>query len=84
LTIFKSNPVTPQGDCSFLVAPPKKQRRPGPKHPNYGIPPEQWPDVLRRAEQGESLRQLARAYNVSYQTIWRILQATRRQEGGNA
>ncbi len=69
---------------TFDSPPPKKrratsyQRRPGPKNPNYGIPPTQWPDVICRIEQDEPLRQIAKDYNVSYQTIWRISHAARK------
>jgi DNA invertase Pin-like site-specific DNA recombinase len=63
------------------LSPPRKQRRPGPAHPAYGIPPEYWPDVLHRVEQGESLRQIAKSYRVSYETIRRTLKVARRKEG---
>ena len=74
-------------DPVFDSPPQKKrakssQRRPGPQNPNYSIPPDQWPNVLRRAHQGETLRQIAKAYNVSYQTIWRVLHAARKQGNG--
>ncbi len=76
--------MTKEGDHPLLVSPPRKQRRPGPANPRYGIPRAQWPDVIRRAEQSEPLRQIAKDYDVSYQTIWRILHhpTTRQQEGG--
>src|SRR5215470_19660797 len=36
------------------------RRRPGPKHPNYGIPTDQWPTVVQRVvEQQEPLRTVA-------------------------
>lgn len=74
-----------QGDHPLLLLQPKKQRRPGPKNPKYGIPPEHWPDVVRRIEQGESLRTVARDYNVSYETIRRVLRSSERQgKGGDA
>ncbi|HEY6286667.1 MAG TPA: hypothetical protein VIX20_13465, partial [Ktedonobacteraceae bacterium] len=56
----------------FVVSQPspaRKQRRPGPAHPAYAVPPEYWPDVLHRIEQGESLRQIAKSYRVSYESI---------------
>ena len=49
--------VTPlQGEppAPVLFFPRRKQRRPGPVNPTYAIPRDQWPDVLRHAEQGES------------------------------
>jgi DNA invertase Pin-like site-specific DNA recombinase len=78
--MFQDDPVTIQGDHPLLLSQPKTQRRPGPAHPNYGIPPTQWPDVLRRIDQGEPLRQIAKDYDVSYQTIWRISQTARKQQ----
>ena len=51
-----------------------KRRRPGPKHPNYGIPTELWPTVVHRVvDQKEPLRTVAAAYGVSYETIRRIM-----------
>jgi hypothetical protein len=51
-----------------------KHRRPGTKHPNYGIPVDLWPIVVQRVvEQKEPLRTVAAAYGVSYETIRRIV-----------
>jgi DNA-binding NarL/FixJ family response regulator len=61
---------------------PHKQRRPGPTHPHYGIPPEKWLDVLHRAEQGETLRQIAQDYSVSYETVRRTVKAAHKRERG--
>jgi len=66
---------------ALIVSPSRKQRRPGPDKPRRGIPQEQWPDVVRRVEHGESLRRVASDYHVSYETIRRVLRAMR-QEGG--
>ena len=47
-----------------------KHRRPGPKHPNYGIPTELWPTVVHRVvELKEPMRTVAAAYGVSRETI---------------
>jgi len=57
LTTFPGNGVTPsQGEppAPVLSFPPRKQRQPGLANPSYAIPRAQWPDVLRRVEQGES------------------------------
>ncbi len=49
-------------------------RRPGPKHPKYAIPAEEWPIIIHRVvEQNESLRTVAAAYGVSHETIRRIM-----------
>ncbi len=59
-----------------------KPRRPGPKHPNYGIPADLWPTVLQRViEQKEPLRTVAAAYGVSHETIRRILLQAQKQRG---
>ena len=59
-----------------------KHRRPGPKHPNYGIPAELWPTVVHRVvEQKEPLRTVAAAYGVSHETIRRIMLHVQKQCG---
>ena len=51
-----------------------KHRRPGPKHPAYGLPAAQWPTVVQRVvEQKEPLRTVAAASGVSHETIRRLL-----------
>ena len=64
------------------IPPPRKQSRPGPANPQYGIPPEHWPDVLRRVEQGDTLRQIAQDYGVSYETVRRTAKAAHKRERG--
>jgi len=59
-----------------------KRRRPGPKHPNYGIPADLWPAVVQRVvEQKESLRTVAAAFGVSHETIRRIMRHVQKQRG---
>ena len=59
-----------------------KHRRPGPKHPNYGIPAELWPTVVHRVlEQKEPLRTVAAAYGVSHETIRRLMLRVQMQRG---
>ena len=59
-----------------------KQRRPGPKQPNYGIPTELWPTVVQRVvEQQEPLCTVAAAYYVSHETIRRIIRHILKQRG---
>jgi hypothetical protein len=54
------------------------QQNAGPRKPHYGIPPEEWPNVIRRVmENHESLRQVAIDYGVSHETIRRILRTSR-------
>jgi hypothetical protein len=51
-----------------------QHRRPGPKHPKYGIPTEHWTTVLQRVlEKKESLRKVADDFGVSHETIRRII-----------
>jgi DNA-directed RNA polymerase specialized sigma24 family protein len=47
--------------------------------PRWKIPPSEWRTVLQRVEQGEPLRQVARDYGVSYETVRRVLHAARRR-----
>ncbi len=64
------------GDELFQSSDPPllKRRRPGPKHPNYGIPASEWPIIVQRVvEQKEPLRTVAAAYSVSHETIRRIM-----------
>ena len=57
-----------------------KHRRPGPKHPNYGIPAEHWAMVIHRVvEQKEPLRAVAAAYGVSHETIRRLIRAATKE-----
>ncbi len=52
--------------------------------PPRGIPRAKWPDVLARVEQGDSLREVARDYDVSYETVRRVIKAMRKQQGGES
>jgi hypothetical protein len=59
-----------------------KHRRPGPKHPYYGIPTDLWPTIVQRVvEQKEPLRSVAAAYGVSHETIHRIIHHILKQRG---
>ncbi len=59
-----------------------KHRRPGPKHPAYGIPTSEWQTVVHHVvEQKESLHTVAAAYGVSQETIRRILLHIQKQRG---
>jgi hypothetical protein len=58
------------------------KRRPGTKHPNYGIPTEHWPMVIHRVvENNEPLRKVADEYGVSHETIRRIMLHVQNQCG---
>jgi transposase-like protein len=55
----------------------------GPREPDYGIPLEEWPNVVRQViKHHASLRQVAAAYGVSHETIRRILRASRTHRAG--
>jgi len=59
---------------------PVMPRHPGPTKPRRRIPAEEWPTVLRRVvENHEPLRQVARDYGVSYETIRRVVRAASKQ-----
>jgi hypothetical protein len=58
------------------------KRRPGAKHPAYGIQASQWPTVVHRVvEKKEPLRTVAAAYSVSHETIRRIMLHVQQQGG---
>src|SRR6266852_5523549 len=48
------------------------QRRPGPDTPQWKIPHSEWLVVLQRVEQGETYRQVASSYGVSYEAVRRV------------
>jgi hypothetical protein len=47
--------------------------------PGWKIPPSAWATVLKRVEQGEPLRHIARDYGVSYEVVRRVLRVARRR-----
>ena len=59
--------------------PPAKPAHRQPPVPLFKIPPAQWPVVLQRVAQGESLRQIARSYDTSYEAVRRVLNAARKE-----
>jgi hypothetical protein len=52
-------------------------RRPGPKDIPYGIPEDEWQLVLARVANHESYRTIAKGYNVSRETIRRLVQSSK-------
>jgi len=71
-------------DEAHDVSPPPivGKRRPGPKHPKYGVPAEHWPMIIHRVvENNESLRTVAQEYGVSHETIRRIMLHVQKQCG---
>ena len=59
------------------VAPVPEQRRPGPRAIPYGIPEDAWHIVLARVATHESYRTIAKEYQVSRETIRRLVQAAK-------
>ena len=56
------------------------KRRPGPKHPKYGIPVEHWPMVIHRVVQNnEPLRTVAQEYGVSHETLRRLIRTAAKE-----
>ena len=55
-------------------------RRPGPRHPAYGIPDSERPTVLHRVlEKKEPLRKVANDYGVSHETIRRLIRSSQKR-----
>ena len=52
-----------------------------PANPRWKIPSAERLRVLQRIEQGETLRQVAREYGVSYEAVRRVVRAARSQSG---
>jgi DNA-binding NarL/FixJ family response regulator len=80
-----TNSITFEEDVPALEEPetPRKQRRPGPDTPRHALPRDQWPEVVRRVEQGESLRHIAARFDVSHETVRRsYLKHQQQQKGG--
>lgn len=50
-----------------------------PPIPLFKIPQSEWPLVVQRVAQGESLRQIARSYHTSYEAVRRVLRAARKE-----
>lgn len=51
------------------MTPPQSQA--GPANPRWKLPPSEWPKIADRADQGESLLQMANEYGVTYPVIRR-------------
>jgi hypothetical protein len=62
-----------------VVGKPRRQPANDPNNTQWKIPPSEWGMVLRRAEH-ESLRQIARNYDVSYEAIRRVIRAARKSQ----
>ena len=60
-----------------VVEPIAEQRRPGPREIPYGIPENEWQIVLARVANHESYRTIAKDYQVSRETIRRLVQAAK-------
>ena len=60
-----------------VVEPIPEQRRPGPREIPYGIPEHDWQRVLARVANHESYRTIAKDYQVSRETIRRLVQAAK-------
>jgi hypothetical protein len=80
---LKVQQLLAKGETHDASPPPiVSKRRPGPKQPNYFIPPEHWPLIMHRVvENNESLRQVANEYGVSHETIRRIMLHVQKQGG---
>src|SRR5689334_21608863 len=64
---------------SGVALPLPQKHHVNPPIPLFKIPPAQWPIVLQRVAQGESLRQIAKSYQTSYEAVRRVLNASRKE-----
>lgn len=74
----QNSEVLPLGSLSYFCNTARNTQKtvPAPSRPDrstWKIDPSHWPEVTRRVEQGESPRHVARAYEVSHETIRRVL-----------
>ena len=63
----------------MIPFPARKPQHVNPPFPLFKIPRSEWPQVVQRVAQGESLRQIARSYHTSYEAVRRVLQAYRQE-----
>ncbi len=61
----------------IVAGKPRGQPASDPANTQWKIPPSDWGIVLRRAEH-ESLRQIARDYNVSHEAVRRVIRVARK------
>lgn len=59
----------------------RRQKTNDPANPRWKIPASEWSSILQRIDQGETLRQVAREYGVSYEAVRRVVRAARSQSG---
>src|SRR5262245_32616225 len=64
---------------SSVALPLPQKQHVNPPVPLFKIPPAEWPIVLQRVAQGESLRLVARSYHTSYEAVRRVLSAARKE-----
>jgi len=64
---------------SSVALPLPQKQHVNPPTPLFKIPPSEWPSVLQRVAQGESLRQIAKSYHTSYEAVRRVLNAARKE-----
>jgi hypothetical protein len=62
--------------------PPPKPKQVNPPIPLFKIPRSEWPQVMRRVAQGESLRQIAKSYHTSHEAVRRVVLAARHEALG--
>ena len=68
--------LVPDGEMSFTFTPPERfepvippQSQTGPVNPRWKLPPSEWPLIVERVDQGESLREIAASYGVTYPVV---------------
>jgi len=81
---LKSDPLANPFEAALtnpkvVVGRPRRQPANDPNNTQWKIPPSEWDSVLRRAEH-ESLRQIARDYDVSYEAVRRVIRAARKSQ----
>src|SRR6185312_562426 len=80
VVLFKKLQQTLEDDPQEPKSVSSSQRRPGPAKPRFGIPRVEWPNVVHRIEQGETLRDVVGSYNTSDETVRRVVRAVSKQQ----
>ena len=63
----------------MIPFPVRKPQHVNPPLPLFKISRSEWPQVVQRVAQGESLRQIARSYDTSREAVRRVVLAARRE-----
>jgi DNA-binding NarL/FixJ family response regulator len=79
LSPIEAHPLSTRPASSVSTLVPQKPKHVNPPIPLFTIPRSEWPQVVRRVAQGESLRQIARSYHTSHEAVRWVLSAVQKE-----